>query len=558
MPNGEELVLETLLKFCHFETAPDMNFRDNLGAPPKKEKKGDEGEEEDKEWLVGAEVKEGEGGQDGGGGGTTSSVNGNGTKKIQKSLTYSQIRWIGECVCHVVTGVGHLLMLCSCWPEISLIAGDVAKIYPSDATEEEIAQQKTKRVEVFKMPSGTDYVIHDIDENNIIVGKARFSGHVRVSEGISVIGLDSYEDRGSESELESISPKIIPPTFHPPSFGVTVLGNSHGFDKSGSTSGYVLWINGRGVMIDPPPYSSATLERQGIRPRTIVGIILTHCHADHDAGAFQKVLTGSPVVVITTPTIYKSFIRKYAALSSLSPAILRHCHRYKPAIIGEPLRFQGATFHFTYTLHSIPCVGFRVEWRGRSMVFTGDHFNNPPALETLVEKGVLSKARAADLNNLPIQDTDLLLHEAGAPPIHTPLDVLLKLPTEVKNRLFVVHTSALPEGCELRAAPTGTEGTIRLDRIRRQSDAMQKKRPSIFETQSQFPFSKELPALEDISEYAESELFAPTSHNYAHLLGEEVTSSKPSEPPPVSLRPTSSSDAWFILNLLSAVPFLSR
>jgi glyoxylase-like metal-dependent hydrolase (beta-lactamase superfamily II) len=105
--------------------------------------------------------------------------------------------------------------------------------------------------------------------------------------------------------VDTLVKNVPPPTFHPPSFGVTVLGNSHGFDASGSVSGYVLWINGRGVMIDPPPYSSATLEREGIRPRTIVGIILTHCHADHDAGAFQKVLTGSPVVVITTPTIYK-------------------------------------------------------------------------------------------------------------------------------------------------------------------------------------------------------------------------------------------------------------
>lgn len=245
------------------------------------------------------------------------------------------------------------------------------------------------------MPSGTDYVLHDIDENNTIVGKARFSGNVRVNEEISVIGLDEEakselpgEGKGRLSADSSMAPQypITPPTFNPPSFGVTVLGNSHGFDKAGSTSGYVLWINGRGVMIDPPPYSSATLEREGIRPRTIVGIVLTHCHADHDAGAFQKVLTGSPVVVITTPTIYKSFIRKYAALSSLSPALLRHSHRYKPAIIGEALRFQGASFFFTYTLHPIPCVGFKVEWRGRSMVFTGDHFNNPPALQKLVEK----------------------------------------------------------------------------------------------------------------------------------------------------------------------------
>ena len=264
-------------------------------------------------------------------------------------------------------------------------------MYNPKATEEEIASKKVKRVEIFKMPGGAEYVIHDINEDNVIVGKTRFSGNLRVSASLGVHGFgatnEEEKDKGivlmRRTSTDTISRNICPPTFHPPSFGVTVLGNSHGFDKSGSVSGYVLWINGRGVMIDPPPYSSATLEREGIRPRTIVGIILTHCHADHDAGAFQKVLTGSPVVVITTPTIYKSFIRKYAALSALSPALLRHSHRHKPAIIGKPLRFQGATFHFTYTLHSIPCVGFRVEWRGRSIIFTGDHLNSPDMIEHL-------------------------------------------------------------------------------------------------------------------------------------------------------------------------------
>jgi hypothetical protein len=274
----------------------------------------------------------------------------------------------------------------------------VAVLYPPGASQSEISAGICKRVEIFKLPGRAEYVIHDINESNTIVGKGKFSGTVRVSASMAVQGFcDTLEEeelnkrivkkpfrrRCSLKNTPCIPRNIVPPSFHPPSFGVTVLGNSHGFDKSGSVSGYVLWINGRGVMIDPPPYSSATLEREGIRPRTIVGIILTHCHADHDAGAFQKVLTGSPVVVITTPTIYKSFIRKYAALSALSPALLRHSHRHKPAIIGKPLRFQGATFHFTYTLHSIPCVGFRVEWRGRSMVFTGDHLNSPKIISEL-------------------------------------------------------------------------------------------------------------------------------------------------------------------------------
>jgi hypothetical protein len=249
------------------------------------------------------------------------------------------------------------------------------------------------------MAGGTEYIIHDVDENNIIVGKARFSGTVRVPDEIAVEGflrrdadgdLDELdeEDEADEDDHPTCRSQddlrgIAPPTFHPPSFGVTVLGNSHGFDKNGSVSGYVLWINGRGVMIDPPPYSSATLEREGIRPQMIMAIIITHCHADHDAGTFQKVMTGSRVAIITTPTIYKSFIRKYAALSGLSPTLLRHSHRHRPAIIGQPLKFQGATFMFTYTLHTIPCISFRVAWRGRSMVFTGDHLNSPPVIDSL-------------------------------------------------------------------------------------------------------------------------------------------------------------------------------
>lgn len=285
----------------------------------------------------------------------------------------------------------------------------MATVWPTTATPEQIQNRSVPRVEIFKMPSGTEYIIHDVNERNVIIGKARFSGHVRVSESMSVEGFggrsiltdddESQKEKADKSFEMGDSPMVpkAPPSFHPPSFGVTILGNSHGFDASGSVSGYVLWINGRGVMIDPPPYSSATLEREGIRPRTIVGIVLTHTHADHDAGAFQKVLTGSPVVVITTPTIYKSFIRKYAALASLSPALLQHSHRYKPAIIGQPLRFQGATFHFFYSLHAIPCVGFRVEWRGRSMVFTGDHMNKPVEIDKL-QQDVSRHAETSESN----------------------------------------------------------------------------------------------------------------------------------------------------------------
>ena len=283
--------------------------------------------------------------------------------------------------------------------------GELAVVYPPDIITESEQKAKGARVEIFKMAGGTEYIVHDIDDNNIIVGKTRFSGSVRTPDELSIQGFLSSidemssliltgkddeastildQDAGKDDGKTAISSRIAPtPKFFPPTFGVTVLGNSHGFDKNGATSGYVLWVNGRGIMIDPPPFSSSTLEHEGIRPQMITAIIITHCHADHDAGAFQKIMTGSRVAIITTPTIYKSFLRKYSALSGLKQKLLRHSHRYRPAIIGQPLRFQGAVFHFSYTLHTIPCISFKVEWRGRSIVFTGDHMNIPEQIDKL-------------------------------------------------------------------------------------------------------------------------------------------------------------------------------
>ena len=74
--------------------------------------------------------------------------------------------------------------------------------------------------------------------------------------------------------------------FRPPDFGFTVLGNSLGFDHCGSTSGFIIWINKKGIMVDPPPFTSGALRKMDIPPNLIDKIILTHCHSDHDAGAF--------------------------------------------------------------------------------------------------------------------------------------------------------------------------------------------------------------------------------------------------------------------------------
>lgn len=46
-----------------------------------------------------------------------------------------------------------------------------------------------------------------------------------------------------------------------------VLGSSHGFDPEKKTTGFVLWVNRRGIVVDPPLNSAAQLHASGVPSR---------------------------------------------------------------------------------------------------------------------------------------------------------------------------------------------------------------------------------------------------------------------------------------------------
>lgn len=213
--------------------------------------------------------------------------------------------------------------------------------------------------------------------------------------------------------------------FIPPEFGITTLGNSHGFDASGSTSGFIVWVGGRGVMIDPPPFSSVTLKREGIHPSLIEKVIISHCHADHDSGAFHKILEAEPVELLSTETILRSFLRKYSAITGVPLSGVNKLVRFRPVRIGHRIKIHGANFHFFYSFHSIPAIGFWVERDGKSFYFSGDTFYEPNALKKLYEeKKLFNVHRYKELAKKDFSKFDIVFHEAGIPPIHTPQDTL--------------------------------------------------------------------------------------------------------------------------------------
>lgn len=255
-----------------------------------------------------------------------------------------------------------------------------------------------------------------------------------------------------------------PMSFSPPNFGVTVLGASHGFDPSGKTTGFLLWMGGRALLVDPPTDTTEYLRARGVAPKTIDGVILTHCHADHDAGTFQKLLEESQISLYTTPHILGSFLRKYSALSGLSEDLLRRTFSFYPVRIGAPVHVRGGELWFRYTLHSIPTIGFDAFYGNRSISISGDTLYDPERVTKMYEDGILDRPRYEDLVGFPAHHS-AILHEAGIPPLHTPTTALAQLPADVKRRLYLVHIASkdVPQDTGLRAAREGLEHTITVE-----------------------------------------------------------------------------------------------
>lgn len=252
--------------------------------------------------------------------------------------------------------------------------------------------------------------------------------------------------------------------FIPPSFGITTLGSSHGFDPKGKTSGYIFWINSVGIMVDPPIDSALWLMEQNVDPKMVNSVILTHCHSDHDSGVMQKILQEGRITLYTTPTVFSSFIKKISILTELSEIDIIQLIDFVPVSINQAANINGAMFKFQYRLHSIPTVGFEISFKGRDVVCSSDHLNDPAFFRMLYDKKILTPGRYEELNNFE-WEKDIIIHEAGIPPLHTPIDTLLKLPKNVKKRIFLVHTDKdkIPSDSGLRIAPTGLANTMVID-----------------------------------------------------------------------------------------------
>ena len=249
----------------------------------------------------------------------------------------------------------------------------------------------------------------------------------------------------------------------PPRFAVTCLGPSHGFDPKDNTSGFIIWLNGNGIMVDPPVNSTEWLIESNVNPKFIDSIILTHCHADHDAGTFQKILEEGRITIYTTPTVMTGFLRKYSAFSGESVVFLRNLFDYHPVYMGRPFYLHGGEFDVSYSFHSIPTMAFRLRFQDKTFVYSSDHQNDPVVQKDLYDKKLITKERYNQLRDFP-WDSDVIYHESGIAPLHTPITFLNSLDKEIQKKIVVYHIAAKdfpsPTETKLTHATFGIENTL--------------------------------------------------------------------------------------------------
>jgi len=300
-----------------------------------------------------------------------------------------------------------------------------------------------------------------------------YNNQVRVNQVVITETAEGYivDDRITKKEIfipGEIGYNIIYDTgerlsepYKPPLLGITCLGPSHGFDPEENTSGFILWINHQGIMIDPPVNSTEWLRSANVNPKLINSIILTHCHADHDAGTFQKILEEGKVTIYSTPTIMHSFIKKYQALTEIPLKEIYSLFEFVPVTIGKSLIIDGAQFHFRYSLHSIPTLSFEFYFQDQTFIYSSDHLNDPVRFEELREKNILTETRYKELLKFP-WERNIIYHEAGVPGLHTPIDRLNALPEEIQDKITVYHIAKkdMPTKTNLTLAKFGMENTL--------------------------------------------------------------------------------------------------
>jgi CRP-like cAMP-binding protein/ribonuclease BN (tRNA processing enzyme) len=302
-----------------------------------------------------------------------------------------------------------------------------------------------------RKPDGTSLKLEDIVN---LVPFGRDGRRVEI-DGVTIKALrpgryEILEDGGRLAEVDTtrFTLPALPPDFfkeqplEPPTFGVSFVGTGSGFNPFRRTTSFVLWVGGKGVLVDPGMDPWTEFNKLGIDDVDVPFVLLTHCHADHDAGMIRAVIHQRRIRLMTSRVVFESFLRKAKAFSGCD---IRHHLDFVEINPGDSLALENARITVSSAFHSIPTIRFVVTFHDKTakreikIAYSADTCRDRERIDTMYREKVVDRRRRDDLLDFGL-DADLIIHEAGREAIHTPVEEFRHLPEEVRKRLILVHT----------------------------------------------------------------------------------------------------------------------
>jgi ribonuclease Z len=235
---------------------------------------------------------------------------------------------------------------------------------------------------------------------------------------VAFAGCDRLADRQVEQALTRARTDLL----ESPDLHVVLCGTGTPLpDPARAGACTAVLAGGQFVLVDVGPGSWETVDLANLPTAGLSAIVLTHFHSDH-IGDLGEAVTQSWIAGRTTPLdvygppgvaqVVAGFDQAYAL--DAAARVAHHGESHMPAAAGRAVAHEVAlpdgdagtvvfdrnglrvTMFRVDHAPVVPAVGYRFDWRGRSVVVSGDTKRSP---------NVVAQARGADI----------LVHEAMQP-----------------------------------------------------------------------------------------------------------------------------------------------
>ncbi|MGA9522667.1 MAG: MBL fold metallo-hydrolase [Myxococcaceae bacterium] len=221
---------------------------------------------------------------------------------------------------------------------------------------------------------------------------------------------------------------------------VIPLGVGDAFSERNYSSALAVETS-QGILLVDCPHPIRKMLREAsdasgvdLSPSHIVGVALTHLHADHASGLesfayFHHFAAGRRLRVLCHPAVAERLWDGHlaAGMEQLLPSVEgpHEARRLEDWIelvsLDEhaPIALDGFEVRCRRTIHHIPTTAFRIRSGGRELGYSADTAFDPTLIEWLAE-------------------ADLVVHETNFG-VHTPYEKLAELPAELRARMRLIH-----------------------------------------------------------------------------------------------------------------------